>query len=102
MSMVNSKILVGYTLAILYMITPLVTILNILPSFGRANISLKKIDSIGLSLAEDDLKAQESDETRFQKLEFKQLTHQYYREKEDLNFTLSIDNLVFKPGELIF
>ncbi|KWU54896.1 ABC transporter ATP-binding protein [Bacillus mycoides] len=102
MSMVNSKILVGYTLAILYMITPLVTILNILPSFGRANISLKKIDSIGLSLAENELNEEESYETRFQTLEFKQLTHQYYREKEDLNFTLSIDNLVFKPGELIF
>ncbi|MBD1379490.1 cyclic peptide export ABC transporter [Metabacillus arenae] len=100
---VTSEVLIGYTLAILYMITPLVTILNVLPNFGRANISLKKIESLGLSL-EDKSLIEEADpiETSFQILKVNKLTHQYYREKEDLNFTLNIENLVFTPGEIVY
>lgn len=101
-SSVSSEILVGYTLAILYMMTPLITILNIMPNFGRANISLKKIDSLGLSLGDDVLTENNLEKRGYEKLEFKGLTHQYYREKEDLNFTLKIDNLTFTPGEIVF
>ena len=103
LSSVDSKTLIGYTLAILYMITPLVTILNILPNFGRAGISLKKIESMGLSLEENILKQDNNPFNQdFHTLRIEQLTHQYYREKEDLNFTLTIDNLEFNPGEITF
>jgi putative pyoverdin transport system ATP-binding/permease protein len=101
-SSVGSDILIGYTLAILYMMTPLITILNIIPNFGRANISLKKIDSLGLSLGDDALIDKDFERKSFEKLEFKGLTHQYYREKEDLNFTMKIDELTFTPGEVVF
>jgi putative ATP-binding cassette transporter len=101
-STLNFEITVGYTLTILYMITPLITILNIMPNFGRANIALRKIDGLGLSL-EDDVPLEEPvEEKQFQRLEFNQVTHQYYREKEELNFTLRIENLDISAGELIF
>ncbi|MGY4689624.1 cyclic peptide export ABC transporter [Salibacterium sp. K-3] len=104
MNNVSSEILVGYTLAILYMITPLITILNTLPHFGRANVSLKKIESIGLSMHEDAVMedVQDSQNPEFKSIKIEKLTHEYYREKEDLNFTLTIDELEFKPGEVLF
>ncbi|MGD6900415.1 cyclic peptide export ABC transporter [Bacillus infantis] len=98
----SSDVLVGYTLAILYMMTPLITILNIMPNFGRANISLKKIDSLSLASEDSVLTEENLERTSYEKLALIGLTHQYYREKEDLNFTLKIESLTFTPGELVF
>src|SRR6185503_8495207 len=44
------KVLIGYTLTVLYMRAPITMLLNIVPSFSRANIALKKIEQLGMSL----------------------------------------------------
>ncbi|MDQ0273002.1 cyclic peptide transporter [Cytobacillus purgationiresistens] len=84
------------------MMTPLITILNIMPNFGKANIALNKIESLGLTVDDNILSEEGNKHPKFHTLEFKKLEHQYYREKEDLNFTLQIDSLTFVPGELVF
>src|ERR1041384_7573396 len=47
----NQQALTGYVIVLLYMMAPLSMTLNVLPTMARANIALKKLDTLGLSLA---------------------------------------------------
>src|SRR5262249_55081366 len=50
-SRVNTEILTGCTLAILYLMTPFGALMRIFGSLGRASVALHKIESLGLSLS---------------------------------------------------
>src|SRR5207253_8284497 len=88
---------------------PLAGLLGSLSVFSRANVSLRKIEELGLVLS-----AQPEDENRsparpagvpaesFASLELRAVSHHYYREREDDNFVLGPINLTFRPGELVF
>ncbi len=102
----SPKVLVGYTLTILYMLTPLDVMLNVLPTLGRAVISARKIEQLGLSL---DGAASEPVEAGgvpalggWRSVELAAVTHTFYREDSDDNFTLGPIDLHIKPGELVF
>jgi putative ATP-binding cassette transporter len=43
--------LTGYVLVLLYMMAPLSMTLNVLPNLARANVALKKLETLGLALA---------------------------------------------------
>jgi putative ATP-binding cassette transporter len=97
----------GYTLALLYMMTPVASILNALPDMGRANVALKKVEALGLSLAahateEDESTPFAAPVSSWERLEVLGVTYTYYREKEDRSFILGPVDLTFYPGELIF
>ncbi|TES55749.1 cyclic peptide export ABC transporter [Halalkalibacterium halodurans] len=103
LNLVSTEILTGYTLSILYMITPLVTILNVFPNFGRANVALRKIEKLELATEDEELMSnREQLPSSFNEIRLIDLTHTYYREEEDHNFTLGPINLTFKENELIF
>jgi putative ATP-binding cassette transporter len=105
LSVTNTQTLSGYTLAILYMMTPVATILNALPDLGRARVALRKVETLGLSLA-----AHATDEaahapvpgTAWERLQLVGVTYTYYREKEDRSFLLGPVDLAFHAGELVF
>ena len=103
---VDGRILMGYTIIIIYMMTPLEVILHTLPDLGYANVVVKKIDALGLSLDDDstevEMKAQPEPESSWGCLEFIGVTHAYYRERENGSFKLGPIDLRLQPGELVF
>jgi putative ATP-binding cassette transporter len=105
-SAVSLKARIGYTLIILYLMTPMEVILNSIPALGRAKVAVQKLESLGLLLPSDDERAgatpRKEADGAWQSLELKGVTHTYYRESEDDNFILGPIDLKFRPGELVF
>lgn len=112
---VDAPTLTGYVLVLLYMMTPVERIADILPLIGRANVALKKVQSLGLSLADrtsgEQIPAAAYPVLSEQRLEgignWKRLdlvgvTHCYHSEQEDRSFLLGPIDLTFHRGELIF
>jgi putative ATP-binding cassette transporter len=107
MSDTATPTITGYTLSLLYMMTPVASILNALPDLGRANVALKKVEALGLSLAthttEDDVITPLPEPiSSWERLEVAGVTYTYYREKEDRSFILGPVDLIFHSGELVF
>lgn len=106
MTAVNARTLTGYTLVILYMMTPLQVIMNALPTLGRANVALKKVEDLGLALdtysTEGNVPATINFEPDWQQLELAGVTHVYHREGDDSDFILGPIDLTIKRGEVAF
>jgi putative ATP-binding cassette transporter len=100
----GSEVLIGYTLTILYMVGPLQAIINMLPTLTVAGVAAEKIYSLGLpALANGSEAAAITRSVQpWRELSLNGVTHTYYREKEESNFTLGPINLAIHPGELIF
>lgn len=103
----NTGLLTGYTLTILYMMTPLEVMLHLLPGFSQANVAMQKVEKLGLSLnaqAPDSQAEAALDEPQpsWKTLELTGIGHTYKREDEDNNFTVGPIDLSFRPGELVF
>ena len=103
----GTEVLTGYVLTILYLMGPLRQIMNSLPTFGRANIALQKVEQLGLSmgtsLSESDVVVQPASVRTWKRLELKGGIFAYCAEEErDGNFTLGPIDLTLCPGELVF
>ncbi|HZI03328.1 MAG TPA: cyclic peptide export ABC transporter, partial [Archangium sp.] len=98
--------LTGYTLTVLYLQQPLQTLTEFVPFLARADVALKKVEEMGLSLetaAEPPLAlASHTPPRTFRRLELVNVTHTYHRENDDSRFTLGPINLSLEPGELLF
>jgi putative pyoverdin transport system ATP-binding/permease protein len=103
---IDIVVMTGFTLTILYLMTPLQVIMNTLPNMGRANVALNNVEELGLSLVpsttEDDSTNLLEGGTLWSSLELSEVTHNYQREGEDTVFVLGPINLQMEPGELIF
>jgi putative ATP-binding cassette transporter len=106
MKEVNQETITGYIITTLYLMGPLQGLLSSFSIFGRANVSLQKIDDLGVSLA-----SAEADECpissvkcepSFERLQLVGVTHAYHHEKEERNFTLGPIDMSFQPGEVVF
>lgn len=98
--------LTGYVITTLYLMGPLAGVLSSLSLFGRASVSLQKVEALGISLAERSSEvcplAGEGARKPFSRLELRRITHSYHREQDDSHFVLGPIDLTFKPGELVF
>lgn len=93
----------GYVLVLLYMSGPLQVVLNSVPMISQANVAVRKIENLGLSLLDkEEPQPKESQDPRptWDRLELVGVTHSY--RQEDRNFTLGPLDLTFEPGELVF
>ncbi|HEX8089501.1 MAG TPA: cyclic peptide export ABC transporter [Blastocatellia bacterium] len=102
---VTPQMMVGYTLVILYMMTPIEGIVTLLPTVGLAEVALQKIEEIGLSLSSQSEEAEPVEAVtspRWDSLELIGVTHTYYREQENSGFTLGPIDISLRPGELVF
>lgn len=104
---IDAAVMTGFTLTILYLMTPLQLIMNTVPTMGRAGVALKNVDELGLTLTasaseEDSPKALTSGESSWSSLELRGVVHTYRREGEDSIFALGPIDLSFRPGELVF
>jgi putative ATP-binding cassette transporter len=97
--------LTGYTLTILYMITPLEVILTILPNLGRASVAAEKVERLGLSLSESATETaapHAAAAPAWRRLELAQVHHDYRTDTSNSSFVLGPIDLAFTPGELVF
>lgn len=102
---VEQSVLVGYTLAVLFLITPLTIILNQIPAVERAALAAERIEELGLSLAEmkpENLALRPAPDTSWRRLDLIDVTHVYRHDGADEEFELGPITLSMQPGELIF
>jgi putative ATP-binding cassette transporter len=102
---VEPQILIGYTLAVLFMITPLTMVLNQIPSLERAYLAAERIEELGLTLnatKSESLAPAQPPATSWQRLDLIDVTHTYRQEGGGAEFELGPINLTLRPGELIF
>jgi putative ATP-binding cassette transporter len=102
---VNHPTLIGYSLVVLNIMTPLEVILSIVPALGRANVAMRKVDDLGLSLRSEAKEAHHpalADADSYQSLELLGVTHSYRREGVEDTFVFGPVDLSFQPAELVF
>ena len=103
---IDNKVLTGYTLAILYMITPLTVILNLFPTLGRASVAAKKIESLGLSLdsqpKETSVQSGRIDTAPSPQVDLIGVSHVYRTDGAMEEFQLGPIDLALLPGEVVF
>jgi len=103
LQIIERTALTGYTLTILYLMSPLERIMAWLPLMTRAQISLRKIEELGLSVDVCSAgRARVAPITSWQRLELVGVTHSYRRERDGRGFTLGPIDLSLEPGELLF
>jgi putative ATP-binding cassette transporter len=98
------KTLSGYVLTVLYLMGPLAGVMSSMAVFSRADVALRKIENIGLSLgdAAGEIPATAEKGATFTRLEFEGIAHTYRNEQSDEKFVLGPVDLSFRPGELVF
>jgi putative ATP-binding cassette transporter len=103
---INTQTLVGYTLGILYMMTPMHLILSTIPSFASAAVAMQKVEKLGLTLHESDAGEGSARQLKagayWNSVELAGVTHTYHREGEPGGFILGPIDLTLEPGELLF
>lgn len=92
----------GYILTLLYMITPLSELMNALPILGRASVALNKIKVLEGQLATGNQPEKKPPLESVSTLACQAVSHTYFREQEDGQFTLGPFDLTLNGGELIF
>jgi putative ATP-binding cassette transporter len=48
---ISVSTLTGFTIVMLYMMTPLQVVMNTVPTLGRGEVALRKVEEMGLTLA---------------------------------------------------
>ena len=103
---VDPRTLIGYTLIILYMKTPIEMVLALLPMVARARVALRQLERLGLQLTTLPAEVSQDVQPRSYRspltLELDGITHSYRREGEEGSFTLGPIDLSFRSGEVIF
>jgi putative pyoverdin transport system ATP-binding/permease protein len=103
----SAQALTRYAVTVLFIIGPMSRLVEAIPLFSRAAVSLKKIEDLGLSLSTSvtdvNLTAAKTESPlSWKRLDALGITHTYYWERGDRNFTLGPIDLAFYPGELVF
>jgi putative ATP-binding cassette transporter len=103
---VTPATLTAYVIVFLYIRAPIASLMELIPTFAMANISLNVVENLGLSLASFGKKEEPAQNTAakggWDQIELVGVTHTYYGEGEDHNFQLGPIDLTLYEGELTF
>jgi putative ATP-binding cassette transporter len=105
---VNQRVIIGFTLSLLYMLGPLETVFQLLPNFGRAAVAVRKLDGLGLDLASTVAETSASDPGHvpgWRRLEIDGVSYQYSGDAGDAageHFGVGPLSLTFRAGEIVF
>ena len=104
--------LTGYTVVLMYMMTPLQVILNSAPQLTRASVTVQKLRKLGLSLEPEPALAVEADRAPLELppepavgaplIELRNVRFTYRAPDEDREFSTGPVDLVLRAGELVF
>lgn len=100
----RDKVVTGFALVFVYMITPLEMLLVSIPRANLAQVSANRIDEATreMTVTNHSGDFQGLNAQPFQSLVLKQLVHRYYHERSDDFFSLGPINLSFEPGQVTF
>ncbi|HEX3153669.1 MAG TPA: cyclic peptide export ABC transporter [Candidatus Angelobacter sp.] len=102
----SNMALTGAVLIILFLVAPLDVLSSLLPALGNAEVALKKVESLGLSLEASAIEKESSlgqkTSPKWQSIELAGVTHSYRRENSHGDFTIGPVDLKLTPGELVF
>ncbi len=103
---IGNDVLIGCTLIALYMVGSVETVVNIIPLLGRANIAIRNIEQLGLSLAERtnerQLEATHNSSPAWDRIDLVEVLYRYRRDGEPTDFVLGPLKLSLVPGEIVF
>lgn len=103
---IRVEVVTGYTLIILYMTGPLQSIISLIAPLTHASVAVDNIARLQLTPGAEASYVQETateeSQSNWNELTLAGVTHTYYREKEESNFTLGPIDLTFKQGSLVY
>jgi putative ATP-binding cassette transporter len=102
---ISVKDLTGYSLTVLFMMTPLSMILTLIPIFGKAHVAANKTRALGLSLTahpSDLVVGTPAINPEWQRLDLEGVTHAYWQDASPGEFYLGPIDLTLYPGDLVF
>lgn len=107
----DARTLTGFAIVTLYLVGPIDLVINSMPRFRSSDVAFAKVRAMGLALdasqREADLLEVGADPSSLlsppvvQTLSLRGVTHAYYREKEERDFTLGPIELTINAGELV-
>ena len=98
-------VLPAYILTLTYLLGPFRNVIQLLPNLINANVSIQKVNEMGLTLSENleiETASRRTPLSKWQQIELKQITHTYHNEEVNHRFTVGPLDLTLKAGELIF
>lgn len=97
----QQKIMSGFALLFLYMLTPLEVLLGTIPEAAKAKASAATITELTSQL-EAEADSGQPELTSFTHINLTAVSHRYYHEQTDDMFALKAINLMLLPGQLIY
>ncbi|WP_299410942.1 cyclic peptide export ABC transporter [Acaryochloris sp. IP29b_bin.148] len=101
----TQAVLPAYILTLTYLMGPLGNIIQRLPNLATANVSIQKVNQMGLTLsqnAEIDTVVTQPTLKQWHQLKLAQVVHTYHDPEVDHLFTVGPIDLTINSGELIF
>nr|WP_221320287.1 cyclic peptide export ABC transporter [Chitinivorax tropicus] len=98
----RGKVVTGFALVFVYMMTPLEALLIVLPEFNLAKVSSRHIDEISGELQAAEEQALPVGGQVFTSLALRQVCHRYYNEAAGDMFAMGPINLQLNAGELVY
>ncbi|MEO1125995.1 MAG: cyclic peptide export ABC transporter, partial [Cyanobacteria bacterium J06639_16] len=95
----------AYILTLTYLLGPLEKLIQQLPNLANANVSIQKVNKMGLTLAENaeiDTVVKQPTQPNWQTLELHQVVHTYPSEETEHPFAVGPIDLTLRAGELVF
>lgn len=101
---IHKEVLIGYTIVLFQMMSPLEVLLNSFPALAQAVVASHAVEDLGFSLESESREelGEATSRAHWSSLELNGVMHSYHRENEDESFELGPIDLVFRPGELVF
>jgi putative ATP-binding cassette transporter len=100
----KAGVLSGYVVALLYVRSSLLSVLDALPHLSAAMVALRKIESFGLAVSDEGRDSRQVADlpAGWKTLRLAGVTHSYYHDREDCQFTLGPIDLSLQRGEIVF
>lgn len=100
----DAKTLTGYVLTVLYLMGPLAGVMSSMAVFSRADVALRKIEALGVSLGSDSDEGAASPAPirDFDRVELRGVAHTYGSDASEDKFVLGPIDLTLHRGELVF
>ncbi|MDC8759694.1 cyclic peptide export ABC transporter [Janthinobacterium fluminis] len=98
----EARIMTGFALVFVYMVTPLEVLLLNIPRANLAKASARRIDDITTGMSGREAAAASAQSEPLRQLALEAVVHRYYHEQSDDFFALGPVSIAFKPGEVVF
>ena len=101
----TQAVLPAYILTLTYLLGPIENLIQQLPSLASADVAIKKVTAMGLTLAEQaeiDSVVRQPSSSGWQTLTLDRVAHTYHSDDTDHAFSIGPLSLTFEAGELVF